>query len=441
MLRLALAIFVLPATLAWGQEIRFEHDSLYVRLREGAALPAHPLIRGSETLFEQVLRLDTPDALALENDLLYHPDVEWAEKSFYAGRRELPTLRAHRVAKSTHEEASRYAGFDDSQVNRLWSFEDSARGGASVARYYADTPVLPEATVVVAVVDTGVDYEHEDLKNRMWVNADEIPGNGLDDDDNGYVDDVHGINLLQRSRHGDPRASNSHGTHVAGTIAAEAKNGVGIAGVSSQARIMAIRAVPDEGDETDRNVVDSLLYAARNGAKIVNCSFGKKNSPDRGRLVGETIRYVGERHGVLVVAAAGNDSRPGSRPYSIDRHRDYPAGLSNEHLLVVAASRLSGGLAEFSNVGRVNVDVAAPGERIYSTLPRDSYGYSDGTSMAAPLVSGIAAQIMAAYPALSPLQVKSAIMESVRPESAFLRYMSTGGRVDMAEALRNASRR
>src|SRR5690606_16546063 len=144
---------------------------------------------------------------------------------------------------------------------------------------------------------------------------------------------------------------------------------------------MAIRTVPNNGDETDIDVAESFLYAAKHGAKVINCSFGKANN-EGGDLVKDTINHIGQEYGVLVVAAAGNSSQ------DIDRRLTYPASFDSETLMVVAATTSSGGMAYFSNYGRVNVDLAAPGSGIYSTTPGNRYGNMSGTSMASPNAAG-----------------------------------------------------
>ncbi|NDG84253.1 MAG: hypothetical protein EBX52_04345 [Proteobacteria bacterium] len=330
------------------------------------------------------------------------------------------------------------AGFPRSRRERLFS-SLLASNSSTIRRFRI--PARAQADVIVAVVDTGVDYNHEDLKSVMWVNPREIPGNGIDDDGNGYVDDVHGINTLVRDSQGratgNPMASHAHGTHVSGTIAAAQNNRIGIAGIASRARIMAIRTVPDDADETDANVVESFLYAARNGARLINCSFGKEVN-EGGRVVKEAIDHVAQKYGVLVVAAAGNDSSSFQK-WDIDVKPKYPASYDSEGLLVIAATGSSGGLASFSNVGRKSVDVAAPGVNIWSTLPRNSYGSMSGTSMATPTTVGMLAEVLSRYPTLTPLELKQVAMVSVTPVVSFQSYMASGGRVNLYQALLKAA--
>jgi subtilisin family serine protease len=469
----------------------------------------------------------------------------------------------------------------------------------------------PARTVVVAILDSGVDLEHEDLDDVLWVNDRELPGNGLDDDGNGYADDVHGWNFIggpdgrhvhhdtyeltrlyaglrhlegadpdtlrgdakleyqrfleisrefQRERstaveqltemrqieravdhfvelleravgtdsltieavrklrtmqpevqqarqvyinlhdqgftpqmireqvdhledrveYGldpdfDPRPivgddyqdaterfyGNSslegpdaeHGTHVAGIVAAERDNGIGVDGIASGVRIMVVRVVPD-GDERDKDVANAIRYAVDNGADIINMSFGKAHSP-RKDVVDAAVRYADE-HGVLLVHAAGNDAADVSEEPSYPS-RFYLDGDTASNWIEVGASswRAPSGLAaEFSNFDAERVHVFAPGTDIYSTVPNDRYKRNSGTSMASPVVAGLAALIMAYHPELTAQQVKRIILDSAtrypdrevrRPGSeeemiGFGTLSATGGIVNAFEAMRMAER-
>jgi len=472
--------------------------------------------------------------------------------------------------------------------DRWWLLHHETDGvrGLGVDRAYAEILANrnPERTVVVAVIDSGVDVRHEDLAGSVWRNPGEVPATGRDDDGNGYIDDVHGWNFiggsdgrhvdadtyevtriyaalhavfagarpdtldaaareeferyrriraeweteratttrelqqtrqieqaveqltallrthldqdslsvenvsgirttrpdLQRARsiflqlaadnvtpdvirrqrehlerklnYGldpafDPRPivgdrhddyterfygnadvlgpDASHGTHVAGIIAAERANGVGIDGIAP-ARIMVVRAVPN-GDERDKDVANAIRYAVDNGANIINMSFGKPHSPGK-RWVDEAVRYADER-GVLLVHAAGNDGADlGAR--SSYPNRRYADGGEARHWITVGASAWWGAdslATSFSNHGRDHVDVFAPGLDIRSTVPGDGYESNSGTSMAAPMVSGVAALLMAYYPELSAGHVRDIILESARRFDG-RRVLRPGGR-------------
>jgi subtilisin family serine protease len=251
--------------------------------------------------------------------------------------------------------------------------------------------------VVVAVVDTGVDRSHPDLVNQLWVNAGEIAGNGLDDDHNGFVDDTSGWDFA--SGDNNPNDENGHGTHVAGTIAADA-NGFGATGVAPDATIMPVRVLGADGSGTANAVANGIRYAAQMGADIINLSLGGSLST----VIQSAIQYA-QQLGVLVVAAAGNDgaATPG-----------YPARFSSSlnNVISVGAYSSSNAIASFSNdVGNSGaVQVDAPGVNVYSTYFGSRYGTLSGTSMATPHVAGLAALILSANHNLSAAQVRSLIV-------------------------------
>jgi subtilisin family serine protease len=458
---------------------------------------------------------------------------------------------------------------------------DDKYRGMSVEKSYKEllsgkTP----STIIVAVLDSGVDFDHEDLKNVMWVNEKEIPGNGIDDDKNGYIDDIHGWsflggkdgkniksetleatrivrnwkskyegkkpsdfsdkkskeecktyieakeyikemndkfmpsytmikNMLSRiekleneikksgksnpnledalafksddneikqiqmmlksgkksekdpkeilltdikknienqaehvldmvdhslNENYDPRPeimgdnindpyekyygnndckgpSSLHGTHVAGIIAAQRGNGIGMDGVAANVRIMSVRCVPD-GDERDKDVANAIRYAVDNGARIINMSFGKRFSPEK-QAVDDAIKYA-ESKGVLLVHAAGNDY------LNIDKVTHYPSAFYNNgkkatNVLTIGAMDWKNDSllpARFSNYGKINVDVFSPGVDIYATTPNNQYMFLQGTSMACPAAAGVAAVLLSYYPHLTPQEVIKIITAS-----------------------------
>ncbi len=426
LLSLLLAVITLNV---YASTPRFDNSKLFVKLKDGKAFPNSTYIKSVKHLFGDNYLVDTTNATKLAEEFAQDLSILKTEKNYYAGKRILP--KTEPLQKSV--ELDIFNAFNDPKVGRVWSFRDAGGNGVSVDKSYLSPLGTEKENMIVAVVDTGVDYNHEDLKNVMWKNTAEIAGNDVDDDNNGYVDDIYGINTLvkdiQGNATGDPQASHAHGTHVAGTIAAEQNNNTGIAGIASTAQIMAIRTVPDASDETDADVVESFLYAAKHGAKLINCSFGKSHN-EGGMIVNETIDHIGETYGTLVFAAAGNDYGR-----DIDTNRQYPASFESDYLVVVASTTKSGGLSWFSNVGAKSVDLAAPGSSIYSTTPRNNYGNMSGTSMATPTTVGVAAEVWSHFPELGALQLKKVLMESVTPVKDFQGKMVTGGRVDLYNAL------
>jgi subtilisin family serine protease len=450
---------------------------------------------------------------------------------------------------------------------------DKTRGVSTEKAYQTILKGKPSKTVIVAVIDSGIDITHEDLKDNLWINAKEIPNNGIDDDKNGYVDDIYGWNFiggkdgknvsndsyemtrmyvalkkkydgksestipaeqqaefkqylsikeafekkttqirqqlagyknfqtnymkakklvsayldnddltmedLQEVNSEDEKIKNSvmalayamsngideeklnegikyfenqiqygynvdfdprnivgdnyadlsekyygnndvagkgadakHGTHVAGIIAANRKNNLGMLGVADNVKIMSLRAVPD-GDERDKDIANAIRYAVDNGAKVINMSFGKSYSPDK-KVVDAAMQYA-ESKGVLLVHAAGNDAK------NLDEAENYPnkttkAGTPINTWLEIGAGSWGDNdnfVGDFSNYGKKSVDLFSPGVAIYSTTPDQKYENLDGTSMAAPVAAGVAAVIMSYFPELSAAQVKEVLMKSV----------------------------
>lgn len=492
---------------------------------------------------------------------------------------------------------------------------DRVQGISAEKAYQTLLRDQPSRTIIVAVIDSGVDIEHEDLQTVIWTNEDEIPDNGIDDDNNGYIDDVHGWNFIggkdgnvnqdtdeftrayvklkkqfegvdekkiskkdkpayeeylkakqrfeklvadnkeqyelynnlyqnvklsvdtlkvllmtdsltqelvqsfessepnllfakgfvlnifrnigpensieefvselkEASEHYqqiveygynenfDPRSivgdnysdpyekgygnndvkgpDAMHGTHVAGIIAADRKNNIGIKGIADNVKIMSVRTVPN-GDERDKDVANAILYAVDNGAHIINMSFGKSTSP-RKEVVDKAVKYA-EQKGVLLIHAAGNDSD------DIDIKRDFPTrfyadGSEAKNWLEVGASSWgadSDFVGSFSNYGKKSVDLFAPGVEIYSTVPDNKYKDLNGTSMASPVTAGVVAVIMSYFPEFTVLEVKEIIRQSTRKfdnlkintpggkgEIEFTQMSSTGGLINLYEAIKLA---
>lgn len=287
--------------------------------------------------------------------------------------------------------------------------------------------IASSPAIVVAVIDSGIQIDHPDLRDNIWRNAGEIPGNGIDDDGNGFIDDVSGWDFIDNAPDPSPQfasgwteAGVSHGTMVAGIIAARGNNGQGVVGVSWEARIMALRTLDDRGEGKLSNVIRAIDYATNNGADIINLSFVSFNY---NQGLEEAIRRA-HAAGVIVVAAAGNEQASGEG-YDIDKTPLYPAcydGHLGENMVIgVAATDALDQKAKFSSYGSRCVDIAAPGISFFSTIsaganggdPARLYdGYWSGTSMATPLVSGALALIMQANPELSRREVVNILFAS-----------------------------
>lgn len=461
---------------------------------------------------------------------------------------------------TTAQTLTKKAKLTETELNR-WSHLDLAKDtipGMSVDKAYAELLKGKKGVpVIVGIVDSGVDIEHDDLKSVVWTNKKEIPGNGIDDDKNGYIDDIHGWNFLgditkenveyeriikdkslvdektylaakamndkkvaeaaqgktrleqmlvtlaeskvtiskvlgkttytveevnaiksedaailksksdmqrilsygmsmtelkdavqkQLDGHlallngdnlktdyrkvvgdnpnditntkygnnnviGPDKEEARHGTHVAGIVAQARNNNMGGDGIANNVQILTVRAVPD-GDEYDKDIALGIRYAVDNGAKVINGSFGKAFSPQK-QWVYDAIKYA-EKKDVLIVHAAGNDAK------DIDYNDNYPNDSDDkltefaDNFITVGALNFENGekvVARFSNIGKINVDVFAPGVKIYATTPKNTYSFLQGTSMASPNVAGVAALIRSYYPKLTAKQVKHILMDS-----------------------------
>jgi cell wall-associated protease len=421
-----------------------------------------------------------------------------------------------------------------------WYNKDGA--GMQTDKAYGLLKKKKSESVVVAVIDSGVDIEHEDLQGKIWVNTKEIPNNKIDDDKNGYVDDIHGWNFLGNSKgenldaarlektrifaqlmdkyegidpatiksdaefelyqnvkneieseraqyepylemvksgaldeetkkyiidqldynlnvNYDDRAligdnpddftdtnyGNSdvegpdalHGTHVSGIIAAIRGNNKGGDGVADNVKIMSLRAVPN-GDEQDKDIALAIRYAVDNGAKVINMSFGKAYSPHQEKVF-EAFQYADSK-GVLLVHAAGNDAK------DIDIEPNYPTSLYSfqeaplDHFLTIGASTKDKEelVASFSNFGQTRVDVFAPGFEIYNSVPQSDYKNLQGTSMAAPMVSGVAAMLKSYFPTLSMKEIKDVMLSTSTKYNVqeFATKSVTGGVVNVYNAVK-----
>ena len=322
---------------------------------------------------------------------------------------------------------------NDPSFGSLWGLNNGGQSGG-VADADIDAPEAWDTTtgsrsVVIAVVDTGVDYTHRDLAANAWRNPGEIAGDGLDNDGNGFVDDVVGWDFANRDA--DPMDDNGHGTHVAGTIGAVGSNGTGVVGVNWQVSIMPLKFLTGSGSGSTSGAIGAINYATRMrrdfGVNVVatNNSWG-------GGGFSASLRdaiAAGGRAGILFVAAAGNDGTDN------DVTPQYPSNYAGDAVISVAATDRSNLLASFSNFGATSVDVAAPGAGITSTLPGNRYGSYSGTSMATPHVTGVVGLLAAANPAATATQIRAAILSTTTPVAGLAGKMTTGGLVNAAAAV------
>lgn len=333
-----------------------------------------------------------------------------------------PDYQIHTLLTPTDRLFTKQQGLDDSDVKRDADIDAPEAWDVSTG----------SRDIKVAVIDSGVDYNHPDLIDNIWTNAGEMgtdsngldkSSNGIDDDGNGYTDDFRGWDFVDNDN--DPMDTNGHGTHVAGIIGASGNNGRGIAGVNWQVSIVPLRVLDTQGLGSNSNVVKALEYAARMGFPVLNNSYAG-GAFDQNM---ENAITAARNHDILFVAAAGNEAN------NNDSNPVYPASYNVDNILVVGASDKNDKLAFFSNYGLTSVDLVAPGEEILSTYLNKTYRYLSGTSMAAPHVAGAAALMKAANPNLAFSQLKANLLGSVDVFSRFQNKAVSSGRLNLARAL------
>ncbi|MBL7076161.1 MAG: S8 family serine peptidase [Kiritimatiellae bacterium] len=315
---------------------------------------------------------------------------------------------------------------DDVDFDELWGMHNTGQTGGT-----EDADIdAPEAwdmhvgrrDVVVAVIDTGVDYTHEDLVANVWTNEGEIASNGIDDDGNGYVDDVYGYDF--HNSDADPMDDHGHGTHCAGTIGAEGDNGIGVVGVNWQVRIMALKFLSSFGSGSTVDAISCIEYATAMGAHVMNNSWG---GGGYSQALKDAIDAAGTT-GVVFAAAAGNDYGNDN-----DASPQYPAGYDSENIIAVMSTDHEDSRSYFSNYGETSVDIGAPGSDILSCKPGNDYQTMSGTSMATPHVAGASAMLRAINPMLTPAQIRAVLMETADP--TLPGECVSGGRLNLASAV------
>lgn len=316
-----------------------------------------------------------------------------------------------------------YRTFDwipnDSASSRLWGLRNIDAN--SVWRM----GIQGSRNIKVAVIDTGISVDHPDLQENIWKNPNEIPNNGLDDDQNGFIDDVSGWNFVNNTNNAND--DQKHGSHCAGTIGAVGNNGVGVVGVNWSVSLIPIKFLNAAGGGTLDGAVASVSYAARLNPHVISASWGGGGYSE---ILLDAIRET-EKSGALFIAAAGNSA------LNNDSSQTYPANYEVNNLISVAAVGEDRNLAYFSNYGKNRVHVAAPGMGIHSTILNGQYESLDGTSMATPHVSGLAALVWSANPGMSYSQVKDRILKTVTPVPSLRRKVTSGGIINAHQAILN----
>jgi subtilisin family serine protease len=310
----------------------------------------------------------------------------------------------------------------------LWASQYSLADGGVAAVAAPEAWDSRTSCSKVAVLDTGIQVGHPDLKSNVWINDKEIKNNNKDDDHNKYVDDYQGFNVVAGK--GSGIDDDGHGTHVGGIIAGRGNNDSGIAGLCWSANLVPVKFLDSRGRGSTSDAIAGIDYALHIGVKVINCSFGTSS---KSSALADEIEKAQDK-GTLLVVAAGNDGD------NIDKQPVYPAAYTRSNILTVAATTATGALASFSNFGSDAVDLGAPGDSILSTYPTSTYKKLSGTSMAAPLVAAAAALLRGTDSSLSYKTIRSAIREHVRKTSALQGKTHSGGQLDVAQALAAVTR-
>lgn len=340
--------------------------------------------------------------------LMANRDVEYAEPNYYLYAQVIP---------------------NDPSFSQLWGLRNTGQGGgyagADISATLAWDIFTGDPNFPIGVIDTGIDYTHPDLAANIWTNPGEIPGNGKDDDGNGYVDDVHGYDFVNHD--GDPMDDGYHGTHVAGTIGAVGNNGIGVTGVNWQCKMVAIKFMNASGVGTEADAIAAIGYSIVVGCKLTNNSWGNMSG---GQAMLDAINAAGAA-GQLMVFAAGNNG------WNIDAVPFYPPSYVTPNMITVTSTDGRDLRPTLTNYGATTVNLGAPGYNIYSCKPGGLYQSLNGTSMAAPHVTGTAALAMARSPLATSAQIRQLILWSTDPIASMNGVTSTGGRLNAYKVLHN----
>ena len=427
---LSLSLFSLFATFS-AHATPF--NGYIVKVKEGSNFLASNTLHNygqvtktAETTFGTFARLETNEAvsgLAMQI-LANNPEIEYIEPNYIIslntsgmGRDVIPSdsmfikqWGLSNTGKNLGSVLNRGIAGEDINITAAWEITKGATG---------------EQAIKIAVIDTGVDYTHPDLKSQIDVNLLELNGKlGVDDDGNGYIDDIYGYDFANKD--GDPMDGNGHGTHCAGVIGAS-HNTIGIAGVMSNVKLLPIKFLSDAGSGETIDAISAIDYAIKRGVNVMSNSWG---GGDKEQSLLEAI-IAAEAAGITFVAAAGNDSSDN------DRVSSFPANYDVSNVISVGSFTGAGAKSSFSNYGVKSVHVTAPGSSILSTFKKNGYSSLSGTSMATPHVAGIVGLMLSNEPHLTPLEIRERLITTSVKTEKLKKASLSGGRVDAFRAITN----
>lgn len=476
---IAAALLIVSSSTALAQ--KKQTTDLLIKLAPGTAASALSIgmFRSSsvEVLNDQWVRVQAHEKKSVLFDLLKNdPSIEYVQPNYpirlledYRPTDSLRRVAMARYAAKLAAKAPAPPKIDNPEIpnaptNRAGVDPDLGKqwGMLDIGAAEAWRVTLGSPDMIVAVIDTGVDYTHEDLLPNLWRNPKEIPGNGIDDDNNGYIDDVIGWDFVSNDNKpydlavdqfqlliggGNP----GHGTHCAGNVAARGGNSLGIAGVAPNVKIMSLRFISDKGGGTTADAIKSIRYAVDNGAKVMSNSWGSEGEDpaagEENRALRDAVQYAQDK-GVLFIAAAGNGHKGKGYDNDSDPAPAYPASYDHDIIISVAALDVKDQLGSFSNWGLTKVDIGAPGVNVYSTTVGSLYsdkvidvgGFEvtwDGTSMATPHVAGAAALYWSLHPNKTWQEVKAAILGSSKKINSLSGKSVSGGKLDVRALIKD----
>ena len=435
---IAVSPFV-PSTIQ-AQDVGFAPDRLIVKYRDGTTAMRGAALR--EAVGSQVVRrlpiinadvVSLPEGWDVDAAVAWYRGqvgVEYAEPDyiFYA----IEGIPSSASSRKGLANSSDVIAPDDPRYSEMWGLNNTGQTGgledADIDAPEAWNIITGSDTIIVGVIDSGIDTSHPDLAQNIWVNTGEIADDGIDNDGNGFIDDINGWDFYNDDASVyDGGDLDKHGTHVAGTIGAVSDNSVGVTGVAWNVQLMSLKFLQGSGSTSD--AIDAIQYAVNNGAHLTTNSWGGGGAS---QALKDAIDASGEA-GMLFIAASGNSAA------FTDDNPMYPAAYTSENIVSVNSSDHNDERSGFSNYGLISTDMAAPGSNILSTLPGESYGSYSGTSMATPHVTGVAVLVYATFPELTHMQVKDRLMMSGDAIPALEGTSVSGRRLNANNALDNDS--
>ncbi|MCK8125256.1 S8 family serine peptidase [Pseudoalteromonas sp. 2CM39R] len=429
-----LAAAKLPDANSTTQKVTASSDSIIVKYKKNAS---PEMRKQARSLVKAKISDLNSDEVDDNFTSLFSGRLAKFKVSGMSAKEAIERLKSHQAIEYVEPDyrVSIAATPNDPRFEDLWGLNNEGQTDGT-----ADADIdAPEAwsistgsrDVVVGVIDTGVDYSHPDLAANVWVNSGEIAGDGIDNDGNGYVDDVHGINAITDA--GDPMDDEGHGTHVSGTIGASGNNGVGIVGVNHDVSIAGCKFLAADGTGSTSGAIKCIDYMVglKNSGvnlRVLNNSWG---GGGYSQALADAIT-ASEEADILFVAAAGNDA------VDNDVNPHYPSNYENDNVLSIASTDSRDNMSGFSQWGLTSVDMGAPGSAILSTIPGGGYASYSGTSMATPHVAGAAALVLSVNPDLTTLELKELLMSSGDANAALNGKTVAGTRLNINQALIDA---